>query len=213
MRRTVTAALIASSLLLGACGPVNRGLDSVHQPVVQRSDYVFDVSREGLTYGPASPEAVRLAAWLNAIGVGYGDRVSLDDPSPYGAGETRDVVAAVVARRGLLLSDTTPVTAGTVPDGAVRVIVSRSVASVPDCPNWDRTGGRDLENSTMSNYGCAVNSNLAAMVADPQDLVEGRSSNEGTDARTVVKAITQYRTRENMSSAPLPTIATRSAGQ
>ena len=28
--------------------------------------------------------------------------------------------------------------------------------------------------SSMSNYGCAVNSNLAAMIANPEDLVHGR---------------------------------------
>src|SRR3546814_17194182 len=72
---------------------------------------------------------------------------------------------------GMLLSDVAPVTAGSVPGGTVRIVVSRSVASVPGCPDWRDTQEADLNGGTSSNYGCAVNSNLAAMVANPQDLV------------------------------------------
>ena len=45
----------------------------------------------------------------------------------------------------------------------------------------------------MSNFGCAVNGNLAAMVANPQDLVHGREGSGVGDNRTAVKAIDTYR--------------------
>jgi pilus assembly protein CpaD len=47
----------------------------------------------------------------------------------------------------------------------------------------------------MSNFGCAVNSNLAAMVANPGDLVSGRESTS-TRCRARNKAIEAYRARE-----------------
>uniref|UniRef100_UPI003B981AF8 CpaD family pilus assembly lipoprotein n=2 Tax=Pseudomonadota TaxID=1224 RepID=UPI003B981AF8 len=80
-------------------------------------------------------------------------------------------VAGVVARYGLLLSTDTPVTAAPVAPGVVRVVVSRMRAGVPGCPDWSRDSSTELDQHTSSNYGCAVNANLAAMVARPEDLV------------------------------------------
>ena len=45
----------------------------------------------------------------------------------------------------------------------------------------------------MSNYGCAVNSNIAAMVANPQDLVHGREGSGVGRCRTAAKAVESYR--------------------
>ena len=58
-------------------------------------------------------------------------------------------------------------------DGPVRVVVSRTRATVPNCPNWSVPSQPNYNNRSMSNFGCAVNSNLAAMVANPEDLVHG----------------------------------------
>ena len=180
------ALLIGMSLALGACGPVNRGLESVNQPVVQRTDYVFDIN--AATLGPVDEQ--NLAAWFNALRLGYGDSVSIDDRTGYGA--ARAAIATIVARYGLLLTDTAPVTQGSDGFGGVRVVVSRSTAHVPGCPNWDRPSTPELAGSTMSNFGCAINSNLAAMVANPADLVQGQSG-PGTDPMTINRAIKTYR--------------------
>src|SRR6185503_12183418 len=101
MRVSCTTLALAAALALSACGPVNRGLESVNQPVVNRTDYVFDVSAVGLG-SQSSPEAARLAAWFDSLELGYGDRVSIDESAAY-SGRSRDVVAAIAARHGLLL--------------------------------------------------------------------------------------------------------------
>lgn len=190
MRLAPTAALLALGLTLGACGPVNRGLESVNQPVVSRTDYVFDVSAAGLD-SQRSAEALRLAAWFDTIELGYGDRISIDDSAAY-PGRSRDVIAAVAARHGLLLSDPAPVTSGAIEPGSIRVVVSRTTASVPNCPNWARKSQPEFASSTMSNFGCATNSNLAAMIANPEDLVRGQTG-AGQDPLTANKAIKSYR--------------------
>jgi pilus assembly protein CpaD len=78
--------------------------------------------------------------------------------------------------------------------GGARVIVSRAEASVPGCPNWSYAGQIGAPITTDSNYGCAMNSNIAAMVADPRDLVLGqRRTRGGGDAATASKAIKAYR--------------------
>jgi pilus assembly protein CpaD len=191
MRPLNLAPVLALAVALSACGgvPTNRSMNSVHQPVVETSDYTLDVTADaaGLAYG----EQGRLAAWFEAMGLKYGDKVSLDDPSASPA--TRGVVEALAARYGLTLSAAAPQTAGYVTLGAVRVIVTRSRASVPGCPEWKTDSDFNPNSGLSSNYGCAVNSNLAAMVANPEDLLHGSQEAGSTAAATSNKAIAAYR--------------------
>lgn len=48
----------------------------------------------------------------------------------------------------------------------------------------------------MANFGCAMNGNLAAMVADPNDLSFGRAAMPGSDGFEGAKAIALYRSWE-----------------
>ena len=194
-RTKATVALLTATIALGACTSggtysmnrpePNRSLYSENQPVVQRTEYVIDLASAGS--GLAAGEHERLDAWFGSLGLGYGDRVWVEEGY---SGEARQDVARVAADYGLLLSDGAPVTAGAVGADAVRVIVSRSTAHVPNCPNWEVAGG---PSSTSSGYGCAVNSNLAAMIADPADLVLGQAGSGTGDATTTSKAIRVYR--------------------
>jgi pilus assembly protein CpaD len=171
----------------GAGGPPpNRGLDSINQPVVERTDYVLNLANQGGGLSPA--EQGRLDAWFRSLGLGYGDRVFVDEV--YGPSEAREDIARIAADYGLLVRDGAPITTGAIQPGSIRVIVSRSMASVPNCPHWSGRGGI---NSTSPNYGCAVNSNFAAMVADPSDLVLGQAGSGTGDAATAAKAIKVYR--------------------
>jgi pilus assembly protein CpaD len=45
----------------------------------------------------------------------------------------------------------------------------------------------------MSNYGCAVNTDLAMQVANPEDLLHGREGSAAVDAVAGAKAIQMYR--------------------
>lgn len=208
MRRALSAALLATAFALGACGPVNRGVESANQPVVSRTDYVFDVGSDALTQGDGQG---RLDAWFGALDLAYGDKVALDDPTPYDHRAVREAVAAVLARHGMLLSDATPVTAGQIDAGKVRVVVSRASAHVPGCPNWDRPSQPEFAASGMSNYGCGVNANLAAMVANPRDLVQGEASAE-TDARSTVRGIKTYRELDPTGKQGLKIESTKTGG-
>lgn len=207
MRRILATGFLASTLALAACGPINRGVESVNQPVIGRTNYVLDVNAAALTSADA-PEGRRLDAWFQALDLGYGDTVSIDDPMPYGHDQARAAVAAIVADRGLLLSKAQPVTSAAPADGQIRVVVSRATASVPDCPNWDRLAQPEFVGSGMSNYGCAVNSNLALMVANPDDLVRGQEAS-GSDPRAMTKAIKSYRDKVPTGAAELKSESTK----
>ncbi len=192
MSLRLSLAFAALGVTIAACGPVNRGVESVNQPVVQRTDYVFDAGTAG--NGLASGEKERLESWFSSLELGYGDRVSIDSSAVDDATHGREQVAAVVARFGLLISDAAPKLAGGITPGAMRVIISRTQASVPHCPNWNRPSAPEFAASNTSNYGCATNSNLAAMVANPEDLIRGRVGSPVGDTAVAYKAIEAYRT-------------------
>ena len=198
-RKAVIAATLAVGIAVGAAAPaqadwrdrLNPTLYSVKQPVVLRTDYVIDLNAGN---GVPPSELERLADWFDTLRVDYGDRISVDTGG-YDDARARQDVASVAARYGLLLSRGAPVTAGSVQPGLARVVVSRSEAFVPGCPDWSEAPEVGNRITTASNFGCATNSNLAAMIADPNDLVLGRSGDNGSDAGASSKAVTAYRTR------------------
>jgi len=207
-RNPAIATTIALSLGLGlaACGGAtttmaNRSLNSVNQPVVETRTYVLDLSTVG-NGGLAATEQRRLADWFKVMEVGFGDRIAIDGLQPSEA--LRADVAGIASRHGLLLSDAAPVTAGAIPPRLVRVTVTRSSAHVPGCPQWgDRPGS-----ATSANYGCAINGNLAAMVADPRDLLEGAKAPSNTVAMTSNKAIATYREQPTTGTGRLAQLGT-----
>ena len=195
MKTRNLATLIALGITVSACGGTGgRGLESVNQPVVSRADYAFDVNTGAS--GLAGGDAARLSGWFDALQLGYGDKVSVDLGGNYNDGEARRAIASIAAQYGLLLEDVAPALSGDVAPGGARVIVSRMKASVPSCPNWKGSGEPTFGNKTSSNYGCATNSNLAAMIADPEDLIRGRTGNSTTDAASSAKAVMMYRTQK-----------------
>ena len=101
-------------------------------------------------------------------------------------------VAEAASRHGLLLADTAPMTAGQIAPGMVRVVLSRSRAEVRGCPDWSLQSNTNSDARTSPNYGCATNANMAAMVADPIDLVRGQRAGV-SDPVTASKAIEKYR--------------------
>ena len=186
----VSAALL--SMLTACGGPVNRSLSTQKVPIVHSTMLAHDVRFGG--YDGLEPDQSRgLEEWLASIDIAYGDRISVDDPVPAGAAGRRAAVAGVVAKFGLIVEDEAPVTAS-LPAGVVRVVVTRTKITPPDCPDWRRKSNPELNASTMSNFGCASVSNLAAMVADPNDLIEGQVYT-GADGHTTSKAINVFRER------------------
>lgn len=166
----------------------DRGLSPVNVPQLTRADYVFDASAPGGLLAPG--EEARLDSWFRGLGLGYGDTVYVDGAY---AGSARTEVAQVAGSYGLLVQPGAPVTAGTVGPETVRVIVSRAQASVPGCPDWSRPSQPNYSNRSMSNLGCAVNSNMAMQVANPEDLFHGRAGPAASDGVTAAKAVQMYR--------------------
>ncbi len=197
-----TLGIIALAATPALADRYNRSVESVHQPVVQRSDYVLDVPADGLD--PAARD--RVGQWFDAIGLGYGDRIAIDT-SASGTGSNRDI-AEIAGRYGLFVGNGAPVTEGAIAPGHVRIVVSRSTASVPGCPDYSQWSQPNFTAAASSNYGCAINSTLAAMVANPEDLVKGQAA-RGSNADTATKAIRIWRNTEPTSSSGLKIESTK----
>ena len=186
------SALVIVAAALSACQHVpqdlpDRGLESVNVPVVHRSDYVLDLSAPDGSLSAA--ERARLDGWFRSLQLGYGDSIYVDGAYSEAA---RSDVARVAGQYGMLVSTGAPVTQGSIPPGSVRVVVSRSRAEVPNCPNWSVPAQPNTNNRTMSNHGCAVNSNLAVMVANPEDLIHGREGDPYVNAAAAARGVGVY---------------------
>ncbi|OYY89752.1 MAG: pilus assembly protein CpaD [Sphingomonas sp. 28-66-16] len=196
-------ALVAPMLMIGGCeGTKNRGLESVHQPVVARTDYVFDVTTDDGRLAPG--ELQRVAGWMASLRLAYGDRIAVDDPAGAAPG-ARGEIGGLVARYGMFLDERAPITAAELTPGTVRVVVSRMTASVPGCPDFSRNDKPNFESHTSSNQGCSINSNLASMVARPEDLVRGQPGGSLSDPATSNKAIETLRKAPNTGAGGLKT--------
>lgn len=204
-----SAILLVAAALSGCAyhpGPVpEAGLMPVNQPVLSRSDYVFDAAAPGGNLPPS--EVARLDSWFSSLDLRYGDSIYVD-AGPY-SDAARAEVAGIAGKYGLLVSPGAPVTAGAVPEGSVRVVVSRTIASVPNCPNWERPSQPNYNNKSMPGFGCAVNGNMAAMVANPEDLFHGREGTGVLDTATAAKAVDVYRKKAPTGSGGLPAISTK----
>lgn len=207
-RAAASALALSLGFGLAACGgdtPNNKTLYSIKQPVVERTSYALDLrsSASGLTI----PEQQRLVDWFDTLELGYGDRIAVDDPvsSP----SVREDIAALAGRYGLLLAEGAPVTEGFVDPGNVRVVVTRSTAHVPGCPDWSDQFKTTLGNHTSDGFGCSVNGNMAAMIADPEHLLEGAKGTGETVVMTSTRAIDSYRNQEPTGAGGLPAVSSQ----
>lgn len=211
MRAYHAAIAAAVALTVSGCGNMasNRSLESVHQPVVSRTNYTLDLNAQSGSL--SAPEQRRLAEWFQAMDLGYGDRVAVDDPAGRNV-VIKSAVEAAVSRHGLLITDTAPITRGDIAPGTVRVVVTRTTAEVPACPDWKTKLETNYRNATSSNYGCAVNANFSAMVANKEDLVRGEAGSAVVPTQRSDTAIKQHREAIPTGAEGLKAGATQQGG-
>jgi pilus assembly protein CpaD len=212
-----SALLLVAAALSGCAyhpGPdFEAGMAPVNVPVVSRTDYTSEAAAPNGTLAPA--DAARLNDWFRGLDLRYGDTIYVDGSQE----AARSQIAEIAGNYGIFVSPGSPVVGGAVAPGNIRVIVSRHVASVPNCPNWERKAQPNYNNKSLPNLGCAVNSNFAAMVANPVDLVHGREGSSVVDAVTAAKAIQMYRDwpltgiTPGVSLRPVGTIDTNPGGK
>lgn len=74
----------------------------------------------------------------------------------------------------------------------IRLIVGRYVVVPPNCPNLSKPSASNPGNFNDSNFGCSTQRNLGLMLANPGDLLRGRTLAPG-DGEALSRGIRAYR--------------------
>lgn len=208
---------------LGACTPSlgpqsNLGwieASSPKQLEVDRAEYrhsvYFPTDRSTV---PAS-ERARLLSFLETVQPGGRDSIRLEGHADERASELYNLelaadrnqsVEALLREVGLgdlpvttvAYGEAVPAVPSTGPaawrlNRRVELILERHLVTLPACPDWSRQSGTDFSNQPHSNFGCATQTNLGLMVAEPKDLVRGRTL-APADGVHQAEGIVRYRT-------------------
>jgi pilus assembly protein CpaD len=205
-------ALIASTL--AGCAPYTKAGWTPAEIPAPENEVRWIESAHVVRFGPgdanlSAGERGRLDAFLNIARPEHTDRVAvLADDS---ALETRRVAGLreyLLERRVASRQITLGMAADDRPD-AVTIVIGRYIVIPPSCPNWSKPSSADANNRRGSNFGCATATNLGAMVADPGDLVTGKSIGPG-DGTVSAGSVQRYR---DDGVKELPSSSTRSSTQ
>jgi pilus assembly protein CpaD len=192
------AAAIASVLIAGSCSVTNDGSmiseDGIanHPIAVEPSFRELKVQFAGGADGMSAEDAAKFDAFLadfRAHGNG-----SLGISVPNGASSRAAITffgerAAVTGiSRDKILVSTHDVTGG---DMRVAINYITYTASTEACGDWSENLAFSGDNLTPKNFGCSVQHNIAAMVADPRDLLEPRRF-DPADANRAGTVVTNY---------------------
>ena len=80
-------------------------------------------------------------------------------------------------------------------DNSIELSFIRYAAESPPCGDWSSNAASTASNLPMPNMGCASQHNLAAMVADPRDIVAPRGQ-DPADAQRRMTILDKYRKGE-----------------
>ena len=159
-------------LLVGACAPVTSYTDAEAPKRLKLDSATTQVD---LHFAPGtanlSPADAARLRYMAATGrIAASDRVVVAAAgAPHLAEERAGAVSRVLLNYGVVAI------AGSadVPANQAVVEAMRTLVTLPPCPNWSKTSSQDYGNQPSSNFGCATETNLGMMVANPSDLASG----------------------------------------
>lgn len=194
----------AASALLAGCagawnGPENALTIAEEHPITVDSQVVtMTVAVDGVV---SDLERSRLAAFANAyLENGHGP-VNISAPAAAKRYDAAADVRKALNEAGVSWEDMT--SAGYIPaEGTKQEIIlsyTRYVATPSACGVWQGIKARDYANMRSPNFGCATQNNLAAMVADPRDLMQP-ADEAPADATARIRGVKAYREGQKTAS-------------
>jgi pilus assembly protein CpaD len=139
------------------------------------------------------------------------DRITIAIAGSGPLAERRTVALEHELLRYGIVAGTRPL-AATAPDTAL-IEIGRYLVTLPPCPNWSKSPAHDFTNAVSSNLGCATASNLGLMVANPADLIAGRTLGPaaGQPAAAAVNTYLNNKVQLPAANAALPLATTSQA--
>jgi pilus assembly protein CpaD len=191
INRTHIAMALSAVLLLGACAPVSEYTDAEAFNHLTLDSATTQVK---VRFAPGSAalsavDAAQLRRLAATGAMGPRDRIVVAAAgSPALAEQRVGAVSAVLLHYGIVVE--TGQLAQVAPDHAL-IEVTRTLVTLPPCPNWSKRSASDFANAPSSNFGCSTESDLGLMVANPSDLASGRPMN-GTAGQPAAAAVNRY---------------------
>jgi pilus assembly protein CpaD len=186
-------ALVSVAVLsLAACRPSHNGPEVAgwtllepserHPIMVSQEPAVMKVRVSRGSYGLSPAQHSRLSTFLGKYRAGDSGNSKLVIAVP--SGSPNEVAAMqVVAEIRHLMSEygfgqpdvhVEAYHGGSNPEAPIKVSYLRYVAQGPECGNWPTNLAVEPANLAYPNFGCSTQRNLAAMVANPADLIGPR---------------------------------------
>jgi len=124
----------------------------------------------------AAGERERLLAFAQRRELTTGDRVVIATAPTSDALARRRVQAATaaLASGGVRFYSVSQITDANLPQNTAEFRLDRHLVTLPRCPNWT-SPPQNWSNRPSRNFGCANTTNLGLMIADPADLIGGRT--------------------------------------
>lgn len=175
-----------------------------------RHTVYFDTDRDEIR----ASERDRLFAFLNAVQPTSSDSVRVEGHADERANDLYNLdlaarrnesVSRFLSQHGIsaanlhasAFGEHAPAAAGNGPEvwkqnRRVDIVLERYLVTPPACPDWSRRSGIDYANLPHANFGCATQTNLGLMIANPRDLVRGRKVGPA-DGVQQAEGIVRYR--------------------
>jgi len=188
-------------LLLAACAPTANGPEDALS-VSQRFPITVEPHMEGLRLAYTGPRTLdeMSQAELERFAQDYLENGSGSialSPSrryPEAAADAAARLSSLGVPRYRILIDNAP------GSDDVRISYVRYQAHAEPCGDWSSNLAVTYANHVSPNFGCATQHNLAAMVADPRDLVSPKPLDAG-DAQRRLTVLDKYRKGETTIAA------------
>jgi pilus assembly protein CpaD len=180
--RFLTLCVALASLSLGGCADWQRHMQSrLPEPTPAYADKAITVSPTRSVHVVdfmdgsskiSADQAAYLEAFIAQTAIEPGSVVMVEHPSSRLrlAHSRANTVETWLKSKGFEVSE---VKTSTVDEGKVQLMVDHLIALGPNCPNWQYHPYETFSSQVSPNMGCSDRSNLAAMVANPRDLVSG----------------------------------------
>jgi len=212
-RLLLAGSLVAAALALGGCanhssqhftvGSTTDNYKTRHPIIIDEKEHTHDV--------PVASDAFDLPLSHASAVEGFADRFLTSANGrilvmvPKGSSNQRaarriaDKVVRTLEKRGIPAHRVQMVSYDAHAHGAtapVRLSYSAIKASVEGCGKWKKDLTSSSENKNYHNFGCATQNNLAAMIANPADLLGPRGMSS-VDAARRGNVIEGYRSGES----------------
>jgi len=205
----IAAAAIAAALLSGCASRDDLTTGGIPDDYRQRHPIVVTEAEQSVDIPVASTDRRLNTAqrdMIRGFAQNYGSRATgpvylltpEGSPNSNAARQLRGQVRAELSARGIASSkivNSSYVTLDAKDAAPIRLTFVGTTAMTSQCGQWPKDMINDFSNQNYYNFGCATQNNLAAMVADPRDLIAPTPMGPSDSGRSLI-VLDKYRKGE-----------------